>query len=216
MPVIILNVNGNLKSVLYSFVPKTGGTSLISFFKNINAKVYLHNENNDIVGLLRCPSQHFHYEIQDIIYDFDKFDFSFSVVRNPFSRLRSDYFWSFRLVEDQSKWPDFEAWFSSVQSKYEKNSYYWDNHIRPQSDFIGPKIKKIYKYENGLEAVVKDILKSLSIELKVNTEHEKFVPVKNRAKKEKINKNNFSISESTKLKIRKIYRKDFEIWESLR
>lgn len=216
MPCILVKNNHTVKSVLFSFVPKTGGSALISFFNQLGCKINLHNENNNIVGLLKCPSQHFHYEILDQIYDIDKFDYSFTIVRHPFDRLKSDYMWSYRNLEKNMNPDSFENWINFMFKNFKKNTYTFDNHIRPQNEFIGPKIKKVYKYEDGLEKITLDIFKNIGLKINISQENKRFIPKVNSSEQTKvrISKNNIKLSEKTMKKIQEFYKDDLAKWYS--
>lgn len=163
MPIIEISSGGRRKRIVFSFIPKTGGTSVMKFFMKIGARAYFHNENNGAVGVLRCPTQHFHYDLLDSCCDLEAADFSFTIVRDPEARARSDYLWSLRRIQNRDSLPSFETWFDRIQNMYSKNTYYLDNHIRPQSEFIGEKIRKVYYFEQGLEGIMVDVLKNTGI-----------------------------------------------------
>ena len=213
MPVIILTLGKNSKSILFSFIPKTGGTSIIKFFREIGSKIYLHNENNNIVGLLRCPSQHFHYKILNEIYDLNKFDVSFNIVRNPFEKIKSDYLWSYRNIKEQSKIVNFDEWFDYMINNYQKNNFFFDNHIRPQSHFHGEKIKSVYKFENGLDNVIKDLFGQLNLQIKSGSK-KPLITKENSSEnfKLKMAKSDIRVSDKTIDKIKIFYKSDFINW----
>ena len=66
---------------------------------------------------------------------------------------------------------NFENWFNQHTEMYKHNINVLANHLIPQNLFIGPDIKKIYKFENGVYNIFKDVLKSLNIKI---TEDYKF------------------------------------------
>ena len=216
MPCIILKFDNNIKKILLSFTPKTGGTSLIKFFKSIGGEIYLHNENNKIIGLLKCPSQHFHYKILEEIYNIEKFDFSFCIMRNPIEKLKSDYLWSYRNTKDINKVLKFDNWYNKMIGGYTKNNFFFDNHIRPQHEFFGPKLSKIYKMEHGLEYITKDVFKNINLTINYKGENS-FIPRENSSEnfQLKIQKKDIKISAETINSIQNIYKEDFEIWESI-
>ena len=41
----------------------------------------------------------------------------------------------------RDRWMSFDDWISYVFEAYKRNPYFLANHIRPQHEFIGPKIK---------------------------------------------------------------------------
>lgn len=214
MPVILIEKDNKKAASLFSFVPKTGGSALIKFFSGVGCRVFFHNENNSIIGLLKAPSQHFHYEFLDKIFDIDKFSFSFSVVRHPLARSKSDYLWAMRNIEDVSKAPSFDQWFSAIVDEYQKNPFVFDNHIRPQSDFIGNKIKKVYRYEDGLEAAALDVIGSMGFSVNVDRSR-RFVPKSNTSEgnlreRGEVLEEKAQASPEAITKLQEFYRKDFE------
>lgn len=214
MPVILIE-KGNVKaSSLFSFVPKTGGSALVKFFSEIGCRVFFHNENNAIIGLLKAPSQHFHYEFLDKVFDIERFVFSFSVVRHPLARSRSDYLWAMRSIEDVAKAPSFDQWVSAILDRYQKDPFVFDNHIRPQSDFIGNKIKRVYFYEDGLEAAALDVIESMGFSVNVDRS-QRFVPKSNTSEdnlreRGRILEEKAQASPETINKLHEFYRRDFE------
>ena len=168
MPLIQFNVGGIKKTAFFSFIPKTGGTALIQAFRNLGARIYLHEENNPVVGVLRCPSQHFEYKLSSSIIDISAADHAFTVVRHPFDRAKSDYKWAFRNATQTKNIPWLDQWLEIMLEKYKNNSYIFDNHLRPQTEFIGDGIKNIYRYEESLEAVIELSLKKLNLKPKNN------------------------------------------------
>ena len=163
MPLIQFNVGGIKKTAFFSFIPKTGGTALIQAFRNLGARIYLHKENNPVVGVLRCPSQHMHYELSNSIIDISAANHSFAVTRHPFSRAKSDYKWAYRKATEPKRILWLDQWLDTLFEQYNKNPYVLDNHLRPQSHFIGPKINAIYRYEEGLENTIRHVLLALKL-----------------------------------------------------
>ena len=163
MPLIQFNVRGIKKTAFFSFIPKTGGTALIQAFRNLGARIYLHEENNPVVGVLRCPSQHFEYKLSSSIIDISAADHAFTIVRHPFERAKSDYKWGFRNVHKTNNIPYIDEWITTMIRNYENNPYIFDNHIRPQIEFIGEKITNVYHYESGLDEILQNILTKMKL-----------------------------------------------------
>ena len=166
MPIISLPLKkGDSKvivNILWVFIPKTGGTSLLNFFKGLGADVLLGPEYNKIVGLIKCPAQHFDYRILEALVNFNAFNYRFTIVRHPIDKIKSDYIWSTRMFEAEAR-PSFNVWLENCMRKLKKNPYFLDNHLRPQIDFIGNNIDRVYKYEDGLEQIIKSIFSDLNI-----------------------------------------------------
>ena len=213
MPAIILSYENRKKSILFSQIPKTGGTAIMNFFKQSGAQTFLYGHVDPIVGLAKCPTQHYEYKILDQILNIEKFDFSFAIMRDPLSRSKSDYLWSLRnSINSNANIPSFDYWFNSMVQLYEINPYILDNHIRPQSDFLGDKLSKIYRYEDGLEEVLNDVLENIGVNKRVETVERRNTSLKNTG----LNSQNILHSLEVDVALRSFYERDFKIWDSLR
>lgn len=168
MPIIKLQKDRASKTICFVHIPKTGGTSVVEFFRSLGATSYLDNQGNGHRPPLRCPPQHFHYQTLDAIVDLSKSDFSFAIVRHPVYRMLSNFFWAHRNVPSNKTLPDFTLWLKHVFNEYTKDEYFLDNHIRPQNEFVGPNLRRVYKLESGLSAILDDVLKSCGITTKRN------------------------------------------------
>lgn len=158
MPAIVLPAGKTPRSVLFSFVPKTGGTALLAWFRSLGARIFLSAENNAIASLLKCPTQHMHYALLDAFYRLDSFDFSFAIVRNPLDRARSDFLWQYRRNPPGRALPSFDQWVAHMLARFGEDPYTAENHFRPQHEFVGPLIGKVYRYEDGLQLIAEDVL----------------------------------------------------------
>lgn len=103
----------------------------------------------------------------------------------------------------------FDDWISHIFERYTRNPYCLANHIRPQHEFAGPKIKKIFKYEDGLSVAIKHVLEIAGVPLngevildKINT------------RKESVGDAGLDIvmRDETRQKIMNFYSKDFEFF----
>ena len=103
-----------------------------------------------------CPQ---HMVIRDlrILLAGDGWDRSFSIVRNPYDRVESEF--CFRADIGDRRYGqkvDFSTWLLRTLRKAKKRPSFWDNHFRPQTDFIDSEVT-LFKYENGLEAVIAEV-----------------------------------------------------------
>lgn len=212
MPVIILEKGKEKRSFLFPHIPKTGGNSIARFFRRNGAGVFVFDRDNAMSHLLRCPSQHFQYELLDRIYNIDRFDFTFAVVRNPIARAKSDYLWAHRRRPKGDVLPTFDDWFTGLAEIYEREPYVLDNHIRPQFHFVGPKISKVYRFENGLENCIRDVLANVGVELRAANG---FLKKENSAQQHHgRNSEDVEMTERTKDLMHEVYAEDFKRWYS--
>ena len=221
MPIIKLKVprkqdQGKFVAVhlLYSSIPKTAGTAVLGYFRKLDAEFYFDKVNNPLAeprfGILKCPSQHFHYDLLDSIFNIEAVDFSFSIVRNPFDRIKSDYVWSQRQLAKGGEMIPFDDWVTQVFEKYQSNPYFMDNHLRPQSEFVGPKIKRVFKYEDGMEQIISEVFKECKITI---SSGEIKLPKKNTSQEylpEGMSMEDIKMSDETRKKIVKFYKDDFK------
>lgn len=170
MPVILLPSKKPAQRVpiFFSHIPKTGGSSLEKYFQLNGASVQFFSEFNHLINLMKCaPLNHLDYHLIDQLFELKKFFFSFAIVRNPYARLASEF--RFRkgrngnIGKKITVYDSIEPWALDVLSSYAKDKHFFSNHIRPQIDFIGPGIMKVYKLELGLSGVVENISKRLQV-----------------------------------------------------
>ena len=97
----------------------------------------------------------------------------FAVVRDPADRLQSEWRWQrtgrrgTRLGKALARLP-FSAWLPIVLAMAERNAYAFDNHLRPQSDFV-PDDAQVFRLEDGLNNVFGWLSKRLDRELPCGT-----------------------------------------------
>jgi len=158
--------------VLFVHIPKCGGSSIIESFRSQQWQVELLNEpaKNNVPDILPCNPQHYHYELLYHFLNINEIKEKFVIVRNPFHRLISEMVW--RLPQwnnkiDQngydlifynglenffiSRGNDFlinENHFKNNKDEYlnRKQRLYYDNHLRPQIDFLNEDFK-LFKLE---------------------------------------------------------------------
>jgi len=141
--------------VLFVHVPKTGGTSLMRMLVEMGGREALRQPvpNPD----LPCTPQHFHAAILGDLIPEGFVDFAFMVVRNPYERLASEY--RMRIQQRQRDVP-FDDWVARMFRRYERNPFVNDNHLRPQSQFILPGVRR-FRFENQPFAAICDALEGL-------------------------------------------------------
>ena len=137
LPVILIpnhKDSEKLIPVFFMHIPKTGGSSVEKYFKILGSKVQFFEEFNHLQDLMRCsPVNHLDYQLIDKIFDLKKFVFRFAIIRNPFSRLASEF--RFRKgrnrnwSKDVTIYDRVEPWCLDVLSSYAKNQYYFSNHL---------------------------------------------------------------------------------------
>ena len=148
----VLEKNGY--RVLFIHIPKCGGHSLEEMFRTSGWQVSYRNTRPG--NHIRITPQHYHANILDVIFDMRKFDSIFTVVRNPYDRFVSEYKFRNRKKLASGDALDMNAWARKAIYWYQNNNSVFDNHLRPQYEFVLPKAK-IYPFEN-LSHVRRDYL----------------------------------------------------------
>ena len=86
------------------------------------------------------------------------------MVRNPYSRLASEYRFVSGRVGGSPQQFDIDRWVNLVFDKYLEDPFVLCNHIRPQLDFVAPGKTRIFKLENGIESMMRDVMGRLVLE----------------------------------------------------
>ena len=107
------------------------------------------------LGYCAATPQHMHWEILRLWIQEGFYDYAMGIVRNPYARLISEYRWRQALTDVELS--PFDEWANQHLDRYEKQPFELDNHIRPQSAFVGKKVE-IFKLEDGLDAPIKKAL----------------------------------------------------------
>ena len=151
--------------VWFAHCPKTGGTSIEQFMV----------ENwGDAVGHLHWgwdiwwrnggwrkaspPNSPQHLTWSDAQPELPRSpDVVFTIVRDPIARMVSEY--GYQRYHRRSTWLGrnlaripFSLWLRILLKVREMNAYAFDNHLRPQADFV-PENARIFRLEEGLDLV---------------------------------------------------------------
>lgn len=142
------------RKILFIHIPKTGGTSIEQYFDLCHAENFWYDRwDRDRLDFVKnhhakCNSpklayepQHYTPEILKALVDgYDDY-FKFTFVRNPYTRLLSEYYWrenkKYASPEDFDpvifdRWTD--AWLSDLNDSHKEPQV---NYIDPSLDFIG-------------------------------------------------------------------------------
>lgn len=121
---------------------------------------------------LRVTPQHFTSVDLENIFSKGYFNYSFSIVRNPFTKIESEYRMRYILSADGhfGTFTPFPVWLENVLSQARNNIGFLDNHLRPQWTFVGKSVK-VFRFEDGIESILRGICRDLSIEPPKKVEH---------------------------------------------
>lgn len=156
MPLFTKN---NLTS-LFIHIPKTGGTSIEKWLGERGELTYY---SPTAPAFMSVTPQHLTQTDLEGLMGTNSWDFSFTIVRNPYDRIESEYF--FRTDHEAWKFgarTPFPLWLRSTFKRLEQNPVLFDNHLRRQIEFIGPGTS-VFCYEDGLESILGEIQEDLGL-----------------------------------------------------
>lgn len=154
------------KRILFVHIPRTGGTSIE---KSLGSAAPLRFFCPTQLPFLRVTPQHLTFQDMKSLFGTDFFDYSFTVVRDPYRRIESVYGMRIALAKDRfiKDLPPFAVWLQIALSQASKDPHHLDGHVRPQTDYIGSGMK-IFKHESGLPAIVGRVSEQTGIPLQLS------------------------------------------------
>ena len=152
--------SSNNNFVLYSHIPKCGGSSLEKILKENSEKMSIFYA--DETHGFPCNPQHFQFSLlRHITPNIDSIP-SFAVVRHPLLRVISEYIYKQKILNRKGLKPsNFSKESARYFRDYKFDPYIHDNHIRPQIEFVSPSMR-IFKLESGLHHAANFALTALN------------------------------------------------------
>ena len=145
------------ESILFIHIPKCGGSSFSDFLLRNKYEESLSVRGKALkdIDFWKSSPQHLHRDILKKLLNFEKFDKILTIVREPFERLKSEYYWLLNsgVINEKENIP--EKWFDDLKENYHSNKYIYDNHIRPQNEFILNESKIFKLEEQGINQAIK-------------------------------------------------------------
>lgn len=141
-------------NLLFLHIPKSAGSTVERIAGDLGweESFSIHGKSLEEIKYCKASLQHLHVKPLESILYFEQFDSIFTIVRNPFSRFKSEYYWQrYQGITALS----VDDWVFETFEKYLKNSYIYDNHIRPQVEFIpeSPRFQAFKLEEGGVDSV---------------------------------------------------------------
>ena len=131
------------RNLLFIHIPRTGGTSIeenlgVTSSKDNLYGIHIHNNINKALQHLDCK------EIIEILgEDIYNSYYKFSVVRHPYFRLMSEFYWRPKL--QQTKYPNLKDGYNffkflrqvkDLVDNKNYNEFIYNDHFKPQVDFL--------------------------------------------------------------------------------
>ena len=191
----------------FAHIPKCGGTSIESYMRSLGAKLaFLDNgfmSNPPTIRWNISSPQHIDGENLSRLFPPGFFNFSFAVVRNPYSRLFSAFKFQMFVENKIDEKMDINEFIQNELEQAANGIGSYDNHFKSQSSLFMPKLTyDIFKLENGLSEVKSYLDKKFfGVSVSLGIQHV------NRGVKAV---NPLSLSEKSKNIVREIYKSDFE------
>lgn len=100
---------------------------------------------------LNCTPQHLRYWDLRQLFDPGFFDYAFTIIRNPFHRIESEYRMRMVVQDEQlvKKHPPFPLWLNQQLDAFERNAFHLDNHMRPMWHFTSDRVE-VFRFEDGI------------------------------------------------------------------
>ena len=143
------------KRILFVHIPKTGGTSVERWLETLGP-LRLHAIGTPLP--MRVTPQHLRHTDIEMMLGEDYFDYAFATVRNPFTRLESEYRMQATLAEEGfwGKAPKFGYWLETALGRMARDPHADDNHLRPQWEFLGDAVE-VFRLEDGLDVAMQTV-----------------------------------------------------------
>lgn len=199
------------RAVLFVHVPKTGGSSLEEMLADNGWDVSWRDvragpgtPNSHVL----CSPQHLHAERLRQTFRLDTFDAVFMVVRDPFTRFRSEAGMRWLSHHGGTRAPLTEQaaddWADHALAAYREDPYVFDNHLRPQVEFRLPDAH-VYRFEDGLESVVDALNADLGLGLSGEVPH-----ALDRMQVSGFRTQDLPLSDALRRRLSEVYADDFE------
>lgn len=161
------------KLVLFVHIPKTGGTTIEKLFRTHpgyqEEALYAEGPSNLFIRTSVCSPQHWHASILKKALRINCFDLTFCIIRNPLSRILSEYSMHIGKSQGTLTTPtekSFVEWYEESQEMRKANPFCFDNHLRSQNEFLLRK-SLVATYEDGIPNIWKELCLRLTLQPQV-------------------------------------------------
>ena len=137
---------------LFLHIPKTGGTSVEKRLRSMGYRLRLIENHISIHKnfVFKKTPQHLTLDVLEHIVDLKKIDHMATVVRHPFDRLVSEFFW----LKKNKMCASAEEFLDDFLKHGRDSRLNIDNHLGPQSEYVNNQVAVFKLEENGVERCV--------------------------------------------------------------
>lgn len=166
----------NEQAVTFLHIPKTAGTTIESWLNETGKYQQTFFSQKKFEDMLVTP-QHLGYQTLTELTKALKrpFEYKFAVVRNPFDRIVSEFFYRIKLDSSQlgeNAESLFSPWVVHNLKKYKNTPEVLDNHLRPQTYFVNDDVE-VFKFEDGIQKVLRAVGNRIGIQEEVEVKPKK-------------------------------------------
>ncbi len=140
----------------FAHVPKAGGRSVEDYLRRRFGRLSMiddgHHDRNRRSNWLRTTPQHAAVADIEVLFPTEWFASIFAVVRHPIARLVSAFNFQSTVWRQIPVGMSFAEWFDEYRALSRVYPYYYDNHLRPQVDFV-PEGARIFRLEDGMDGL---------------------------------------------------------------
>ena len=141
-------------------IPKCGGTSVTDFLTRYGDVRF--DEKFPLGGRTFRP-RHLHAAALEQVFFAGMFDYAFTVVRHPVSRILSEF--TYQTRKASPRWQNLlgvDRWLRQSLHRAADNPEYRENHFRPQSDFLAFDCE-VFRLEDGMSAVADKLISEVGL-----------------------------------------------------
>ena len=184
------------RRVAFIHIPKAAGSSVEYMFKSNGWTMSFYKQTFD--GYTISDQHQTYRDLKKRIPDLDELK-SFAITREPFSRVVSE--WGYQTNRISSSKLSFRDFVRHLECSLKVDKRYWDNHYRPQTDFIDGAIDVVIKMEDIREGLPKFLRESGIMD-------DPKIPHVNRLMKRR-KKPELAMNQETRERIVRVYEKDY-------